>query len=51
MDEADICGQFPFFSLEDKAVLTDGAVDTVKEWKTYKRGERGVAWPSNKQQQ
>ena len=41
MDVADVRGQFPFFSLADKAVSTTGAVDTVNGWKVYsRRGSR-----------
>ncbi|KAG6424291.1 hypothetical protein SASPL_114706 [Salvia splendens] len=44
MDEADVRGQFPFFSLEDKAVPTGGAIDTVNSrggWKVYTRRKKG----------
>ncbi|KAG6385458.1 hypothetical protein SASPL_154293 [Salvia splendens] len=44
MDEADVRGQFPFFSLADKAVPTGGAIDTVNScnsWKVYSRRKKG----------
>ncbi|KAG6403997.1 hypothetical protein SASPL_136231 [Salvia splendens] len=46
MDVADVQGQFPFFSLEDKAVSTGEAVNTGKSWRVYKRGDRRVVWPA-----
>lgn len=47
MDIADLQGQFPYFSLEDKAVLTGEAVDTPP-WRVFRRGKRRVVWPDSK---
>ncbi|KAG6391133.1 hypothetical protein SASPL_148884 [Salvia splendens] len=43
MDVADVKGQFPFFSLADKAVSTTGAVDRTSGWKVYSRRGSGKA--------
>ncbi|KAG6436362.1 hypothetical protein SASPL_101258 [Salvia splendens] len=51
MDVADVQGQFPFFSLADKAVSTGGAVDTAGAWRVYRRGNRGVVWPAEKSEE
>ncbi|KAG6385383.1 hypothetical protein SASPL_154218 [Salvia splendens] len=45
IDVNDMRGQFPYFSLADKAVSTEGAIDIDRRrpWQVYRRGSRKVA--------